>query len=250
REARGAETHRGSGELESTAGDATGDLRNAVPAVAEALEDRVEIGEEVHVRRRARAELLPERELARRASEVALPDRRQARAIRPARQSFDGVHDHERLDEVRAERVAGAPCTGDRDRSLELLARDVPIREAPRRAPPANDFLDRQAGERRGRRVRDRAGSGAPRDHLVRRGERREAAAGLEQCAPQVAPTERSQPVIVCAVVVKARREVAALRGREIDLHVVERAGAGRRSEAIALAGWTKAPAEHAVRVA
>ena len=83
-----------------------------------------------------------------------------------------------------------------------------------------------------------------------RRGERREAAAGLEQCAPQVAPTERSQPVIVCAVVVKARREVAALRGREIDLHVVERAGAGRRSEAIALAGWTKAPAEHAVRVA
>src|SRR5206468_11349119 len=136
REARSAETHRGRGEVESAAGDATGDLRNAVPAVAEALEDRVEIGEEVHVRRRARAELLPERELARRASEVALPDRRQARAIRPARQSFDGVHDHERLDEVRAERVAGAPCTGDRDRSLELLARDVPIREAPRRAPP------------------------------------------------------------------------------------------------------------------
>src|SRR2546426_10495689 len=71
RQALGAETHRGSRELEAPAGDATGDLRNTVPALAETLDDRVEVGEEVHVRRRARAELLPERQFARRASEIA-----------------------------------------------------------------------------------------------------------------------------------------------------------------------------------
>src|SRR5438128_12397356 len=37
REARGAEAHRGSGELEATAGDATSDLRNTIPALAETL---------------------------------------------------------------------------------------------------------------------------------------------------------------------------------------------------------------------
>ncbi len=56
--------------------------------------------------------------------------------------------------------------------------------------------------------------------------------------------------VVIRAVVVQTGREVVALRGREVQLDVVERTGAGRRSEAVALPGWTAAPARDAVRVA
>jgi hypothetical protein len=70
-QSRGAETERVGGEIDAAAGDRGVELRGAIGAVAEALEERLQISEHVEVHRCIGAQFLAQIEKARLAPELA-----------------------------------------------------------------------------------------------------------------------------------------------------------------------------------
>ena len=139
-------------------------MGGAVAAVAEALKDRVQVGEEVNIDGGIAAQVLAQRKLAGLAAEVACPQQLERLPlpvvnVRAGRNAFDGVDDEVGMTEAegrRGAKVGGKAVDGLSQHRRQLVAGDGPPVKATAGTAPFDDGGEGIAAFKLGRGQRDK----------------------------------------------------------------------------------------------